>query len=147
MIAGTDIGLEFISDAAGGAREMRVTGESPKPEIFQRLDKFAVQAADLRAFAGEYTSPELDVTYTLTARGSGLVIRIPGRPDILLEPIFRDAVAGSLVGVVRFSRDEGGLVTGLTVNTIGVRGLRFDRIRDPARRERARVSGSTRKAS
>jgi hypothetical protein len=65
----------------------------------------------------------------LVARDSGLVLQIPGRNDIVLQPIFPDASAGGVVGVVKFSRDAGGAVTGFTVNSSGVRGLRFDRVK------------------
>lgn len=59
---------------------------------------------------------------------SRLVIQIPGRAAIPLQPVFEDAFAGSLVGVVKFSRDAGG-VRGFTVNGSGARGLSFDRVK------------------
>jgi hypothetical protein len=65
----------------------------------------------------------------LVARDSGLVLQIPGRNDIVLQPIFSDAFAGGVVGVVKFSRDAGGAVTGFTANSSGARGLRFDRMK------------------
>ncbi|MCR4342234.1 MAG: hypothetical protein NUW01_20345 [Gemmatimonadaceae bacterium] len=74
-------------------------------------------------------SPELATTYTLAARDSGLVIRIRGRAEIVLRPIFADAFQGSRVGVAKFLRDRRGAVAGFTVNTDGVRGLRFDRVK------------------
>jgi hypothetical protein len=83
----------------------------------------------LRAFAGEYTSAEVEGTYTLAARDSGLVIQIPGRADIALRPVVPDGFAGAIVGVVKFSREAGGAVTGFTVNASGARGLRFDRMK------------------
>ncbi len=72
---------------------------------------------------------EVEGTYTLAARDSGLVIQIPGRTDIALQPIFPDGFAGAIVGVVKFSRDAGGAVTGFTANSSGARGLRFDRVK------------------
>jgi hypothetical protein len=82
-----------------------------------------------RALAGEYTSREVEGTYTIAARESGLVIQTPGRSDIVLAPVFPDAFAGDIVGVVKFSRDARGVVTGFTVNASGARGMRFDRVK------------------
>ncbi len=98
--------------------------------MLQQLDAIAPSSAELRAFAGEYISLDLEVTYRLAARDSELVIQIPGRrKDIVLQPIFPDGFAGELVGVVKFARDARGAVTGFTVNTYGVRSLRFDRVK------------------
>jgi hypothetical protein len=130
VLPGTAIALEFAQAAAGRTQEIHVTGAGPKPIVMQQMTTpFAPSSADLRAFAGEYTSPELEVTYTLAARDSGLVIQIPGRVDIILRPIFPDAFHGAIVDVVEFSRDARGIVTGFTVDTSAVRGLRFDRMK------------------
>ncbi len=58
-----------------------------------------------------------------------MVFQIRGRAEIVLRPIFADAFQGSRVGIVKFTRDARGVVTGFTVNTGLVRGLRFDRVR------------------
>ena len=106
-----------------------MTGAGPKPIVSQLVTAFAPSSTELRAFRGEYTSAEVEGTYTLTARDSGLVIQIPGRSDIALQPIFPDAFAGRVVGVVKFSRDTHGAVTRFTANSSGVRGLSFDRVK------------------
>jgi hypothetical protein len=76
---------------------------------------------------GEYCSPELEGTYTVASRNAGLVIQIPGRADINLQPVFMDGFAGEIVGVVKFSRDSRRVVIGFTANSDGARGLHFDR--------------------
>jgi CubicO group peptidase (beta-lactamase class C family) len=129
VISGTTIRVEFVPAAGGRAQETRVTGTGLKPIVSQKLDPFAPPSAELRAFAGEYTSPELEVTYTLAARDSGLVVQMKGRSDGVLRPIFPDAFAGTGGSVLKFSRDARGIVTGFTLNSSGVRGLRFDRVK------------------
>jgi len=129
VIPGTAVVVEFVPAASGRAQEIHETGTGPKPVVSQKVDAFAPSSTELRAFAGEYTSPELEVTYTLAARDSGLVIQMPGRPDVVLQPIFPDAFAGAGVNVVKFLRDAGGVVTGFTANSRGARGLRFDRVK------------------
>jgi CubicO group peptidase (beta-lactamase class C family) len=129
VIVGTAVTVEFIPAAHGRPQEIHEIGSGPKPIVSQKVDAFAPSIAELRAFAGEYTSAEVEGMYTLAARDSGLVIQIPGRSDIALQPIFPDAFAGRVVGVVKFSRDAHRAVTGFTANSSGVRGLSFDRVK------------------
>ena len=122
--------LEFLPEARGQAQEIRVTdGEHPKPFLIQRVSPWAPAAADLPAFAGDYRSAELGVTYTVLAKASALRIQIPGRSSVIVQPVAVDTFAGDLVGVMKFSRGVHDRVTGFTVNTTGVRGLRFDRLK------------------
>ena len=84
---------------------------------------------DLRSFVGDYRSPEIDVTYSVAARGSSLVVQPSGMADIPLLPVSKDAFAGDIVGTVEFERDARGTVRGFTVNRYFARGVRFDRVR------------------
>jgi CubicO group peptidase (beta-lactamase class C family) len=133
VVLGTPVVVEFVPAKPGRPQEVRVTGDGPKPTVSQKPPAFAPSSKELRRFAGRYASPELDVTYTLAARGSGLVMQMPGRADVVLQPIFPDAFAGGVVNAVKFSRGAHGVVTGFTVNTNGVRRLRFDRAKRTAR--------------
>jgi len=130
VVSGTAIAVEFVPAAPGRPQELRVTGTGPKTVVSQQVtNSFAPSSTQLRAFRGEYISAEVEGTYTLAVRDSGLVIQIPGRTDIALQPILPDGFAGAIVGVVKFSRDGGGAVTGFTANSSGARGLRFDRVK------------------
>lgn len=130
--------LEFVPPVAGRAQELREGPVGQKPVVFQQVNAFAPSSTELRAFAGEYVSPEIETRYTLAARESDLVIQIRGRADIVLRPIFADAFHGTApplrIGLgrgellVKFKRDARGVVTGFTVNTIRVGDLRFNRI-------------------
>jgi len=91
VIAGTPIVAEFIPPAGSRPQEIRVTGAAPKPQVSQQVTgSFSPSPAELRAFAGDYSSAELDVTYIVAARDSGLVIRTPGRADTPIRPILPD---------------------------------------------------------
>src|SRR5262249_14230812 len=120
VVLGTPIAIEFVPAGNGRAPEIHVTGDGPKPVVSQKLEPFALSSKQLRAYAGEYGSPELEVTYTLAARGSGLVVQMPGRGDTVLRPIAQDVFAGGVLNVVKFSRDAHGVIMGFTVNTNGV---------------------------
>jgi hypothetical protein len=109
-------------------RELHVIGERPTTTVMPRLDPLTLSAAALQAFAGDFTSTELSTTYTLALRDERLMLQIPGRAAIALQPVFADGFAGSLVGVVKFTRDAQGRADGFTLNTNGARNLRFDRV-------------------
>jgi len=129
VVSGTPIVAEFVPAASGRPQEIRVTGAGPKPIVSQQVTtSFKLLDTELRQYQGEYTSAEVDGTYTLAARDAGLAIQIPGRSDIALQPIVRDTFAGAIVGVVKFSRGPGG-VAGFTANSSGARGLRFERVK------------------
>ena len=108
VVSGTPIAVEFVPAAPGQPAEIHVSGAGPKPTISQQVTtSFAPLNTELRAFDGEYSSAEVEGTYMLAARNAGLAMQIPGRADINLQPVFADAFAGEIVGLVKFSRDTG----------------------------------------
>jgi CubicO group peptidase (beta-lactamase class C family) len=128
VMAAVGVAVEFVPATAGRPQEIRVTGDGPKPYASQLVTETpAPSRAALDAFAGDYRSCELDTAYAIRARDAGLVIQIQGRADIDLKPLLPDTFTGNLVGMVTFSRDPRGVVTGFTINANDVRGLRFDR--------------------
>ena len=126
-IMGTAVVAEFVAATAGKPQELHVTGAGPKPSVSQLIAPFTPSDAELRAFEGTYTSEEVDGTYTIAAHDSGLVLRVPTRTDMELQPVFTDAFDSRMLGVVKFSRDARGRVTAFTATAPGVRGLRFNR--------------------
>jgi len=120
--------LEFVPADTGGTKEVHVLGPQPEPRVLQAVDPVTVSETDRRAFAGEYRSPELGVTYSLVANESGVTLRIPGRADIHLEPVSDGVFAGPVVGTVTFSRGARDAVTGFTLHSTGVRALPFQRV-------------------
>jgi CubicO group peptidase (beta-lactamase class C family) len=129
-IPGAPIVAEFVPPTDGRPRQIRVTGAGPKPFVSEQvIEGFAPTAAQLREYAGPYANADLDVTYNIVARAPGLVIQIPGRPEIPLKPVFPNAFYGSLVDLIKFSGAAGRQATAFTVNRTSVRNLRFERIR------------------
>ncbi|MND02443.1 hypothetical protein D3C83_218260 [compost metagenome] len=63
----------------------------------------------------------------MAVHDSHLVAKISGRADSILSPVFKDGFSG--LGIVKFSRNARGAITGFTFNRADVRGLRFDRVR------------------
>jgi CubicO group peptidase (beta-lactamase class C family) len=129
-IPGAPVVAEFLPPRAGRPRQIRVIGAGPKPFVSEQVvEGFTPTAAQLRNYAGRYANADLGVTYAVVARGSGLVVQIPGRPEIALQPVFPDAFYGSLVDLIKFSRGAGPQPAAFTINRTSVRNLRFERIR------------------
>ena len=86
-------------------------------------------AAQLRAYAGTYRSPELDSTYEIVVGDGALVARHWRNADATLTPAGDDAFRGDRpwLPTVRFIRDASGRVDGLRVTGSRVRNLWFAR--------------------
>ena len=115
----------FVPAQPGRAKGWRV-GDGKDAREWE-LVTFAPPAAEVRLYAGDYRSEELGVTYTLEPRDTNLVVKSKGRPEVTIAPFSRDVFAGDWVGIVRFSRDARGAITGLTINRDNARGVRFER--------------------
>jgi hypothetical protein len=99
-------------------------GQTPRP-IWQPAPP------QLRAFAGDYYSPELGVVYTVEMRGDTLVATHHRLADTRLQPIEPDAFrAGSRL--MRFERATDGTVTGFRLTGGRVRNVAFRRLDDGA---------------
>lgn len=110
---------------SAGIEELPVIGP---PLPYRRTERAAASAADLAALAGDYRSRELDVTYTLSVRGSQLVLTSLRAPEpILLVPGERDRFDMPF-GTIGIVRGPSGRASGLSVTTGRVRDLRFDRV-------------------
>ena len=120
--------LEFRSEPDGSAMVLRMfpAGLESTPHVLHRTRAVA-PPQDLSRFAGSYRSEELDVTYLVVANGAGLVMRPPGKPEMVLELLEPDQFIGSIAGLVKFSRDSRGQITGFTMSRRLARGVQFDR--------------------
>jgi CubicO group peptidase (beta-lactamase class C family) len=82
--------------------------------------------ADLTAFAGDYYSDELDVTYHLAVRGDSLTLAYRATPRRVLRPQGRDAFRTGPVALI-FQRDASGRPMSFEVEAGRVRHMRFVR--------------------
>jgi CubicO group peptidase (beta-lactamase class C family) len=122
--------LYFEFSSADGGRHLlcRTTSFAQAPATFERLDPFTPSSADLREYAGDYSSAELEVTYAVGPRGNGLSVRVPGRAGYVLEPCGRDLFQTSGGEAFRFERDSKGRIIQLTFMSNGVWALGFRRV-------------------
>jgi CubicO group peptidase (beta-lactamase class C family) len=98
------------------------------PPSGQYRATFRPDPADLRAYAGQYTSDEAETILTIALDGADLVVR--RRPDTVLrmQPIEKDVFAVPTLGTVTFRRAADGRVTALSVKLDRVWDRRFQRL-------------------
>ena len=98
--------------------------------VYLRTAPVAAASVKLADFAGHYASDEVQATYDISASADGLTWRIRDRPDYsaTLKPLYRDAFQGG-GATVRFVRDAGGNINGLTISVERARNVRFSRLR------------------
>ncbi len=106
----------------------RMTSAAPRAVPAQPLPAtFAVSAAELNEYVGDYWSDEAEVMFTaMVERGTLLLKRRPASV-IALTPIGNDAFRGAM-GTVTFRRDPAKQITGLSVSQERVFDLRFARV-------------------
>ncbi|HKI02349.1 MAG TPA: serine hydrolase domain-containing protein, partial [Thermoanaerobaculia bacterium] len=117
--------VSFPSADPGAPRRMQVAvAANGKPMIFEEVQPASPRPEDLVAYAGTYTSAELDTAWTLVVEDGRLSLRIKRRPAAALESAFTDAFA-SQAGLIRFQRDGEKKVTGFVVSAGRTRDLKF----------------------
>jgi len=84
--------------------------------------------ASRAAYAGTYRSPELGAQYRITVDGDRLRLeQAAWENPSTLQPVYQDGFR-SRVGLIRFTRDNRGKITGFVLWAGRVRHLRFDKV-------------------
>ena len=92
--------------------------------VFVRMPSFTPTAAELGAYAGIYRSDEIEPSFQIVAKNGNLALmRLKAAPSTL-DPLFLDTFS-SPAGVIRFTRDAQGRVTGFVLEAGRVRGMKF----------------------
>jgi hypothetical protein len=116
--------VAFPPAAPGRPRTLQVAAGGGKPLLFEEVQPASLEPADLAAYAGTYTSAELDTTWVLAVEGDRLTLRPKRGPAMPLEPSFTDAFQGP-AGMLRFQRDGKKKITGFVVGAGRARNLGF----------------------
>src|SRR5262249_61566723 len=115
----------------GGAIGLTAGGGAGGAGRWEPIPPWTPSGADLGAFAGRYSSDELDTVWRLSAEDGRLFIRHRGLPEAPLQPTVTDVF--SLEGMtLRFVRGPSRAVTGFTLDDGRVLGIAFER--EPAGR-------------
>ena len=116
-----------------GSRAVRVDVEGSPVQELSRVSETKPSVAALRALAGSYYSPELDVTWTFVVRDGALVLERHRSKPTPLSPVFGNTFQAEGFALA-FRRDSriGQLL--LEITTERVRRLQFTRLTGRARR-------------
>jgi CubicO group peptidase (beta-lactamase class C family) len=119
--------ITFDGEGASPSRRVRFANANGTREEFERVEPAKPDAAALAAYAGTYSSDEVEVTLTMAIENGALVVT--RRPDTKgpLTASYADAF-DSPVGFVRFRRDAAGKVVGLSLGNSRAWDVRFARV-------------------
>jgi CubicO group peptidase (beta-lactamase class C family) len=113
----------------------RVTRETADGDIleYRRTPVWQPTSRDLMSFAGEFKSEEAMASYRVTIKNNAVIIAPEDRlgEELILHPIFADSFEfadDNVAGVLHFSRDSKGKVSGFEMSDPRVRALGFHRI-------------------
>jgi len=98
-----------------------------RAERLEKKEEFQPDAKALASFAGNYYSPELDVTYRLVVKDGKMQLDRPKLRTHSVEPTFADAFYARFLGFLRFERDRTGRPAALRLTSERFRHIRFER--------------------
>jgi len=95
--------------------------------VFTPFNRLQLTSAELTAYAGEYFSPELDITYSLTLNDEKLWFSLEDEGPQELTAMFGETFENPDYGAFTFTRNSAGQVEGYKLQSGRVRNLAFTR--------------------
>jgi hypothetical protein len=118
---------EMVFDAAGNSVEVRVPGQPPL--VYERVTRPKIAPQQLRGYAGDYRSSELDASYRFVIKEGELAFEFGDHPAIAVAATGHDRFRALSPGVeFLFHRDPSGLVDAFHLNAGRLRGVAFERL-------------------
>jgi hypothetical protein len=119
------IEVDFDSPVGPGQAQGAVYHQNGATIPMKRIELPRLSAEQLKAYEGKFYSPELDVTYEVSVRDSGLRVHFAGG-EVNLDPLGKDLFA-SAGGTATFTCG-GGACTGFSMDDGRALSLRFTRV-------------------
>ena len=120
-----DARLEFLRNDNGDIHQL-VLYQGGQEMAAPRIEVVPPDPDNLPGYAGDYYSEELDVTYVITHEDGELRLKVGWDPRGEIEMSQADVGLGS-VGTLTFDRNDGGEITGFSLDAGRVRGIEFTR--------------------
>ncbi|MEX1129998.1 MAG: serine hydrolase domain-containing protein [Vicinamibacterales bacterium] len=120
MTAGPRTRVSF-EEQAGGAVHLKPGGSAP---VFVRMDPYTPSADQVAEFAGTYRSDEMDAVFRMTVKDGALRLERSKLQPAPLEPMITDTFR-TQAGLVQFTRDGAGRVTGFVLQGNRVKHVKF----------------------
>lgn len=116
----------YLGDRLGAAAAQEPRPASPPAE------RWTPAEAELRQYAGEYRTDELDTSWRVALEDGALVARHFRAGQVRLMPVAKDRfTAPGLGGELTFQRDGRGRLTGFVSNSVRIRNFLFRRVPGP----------------
>jgi hypothetical protein len=108
---------------------MKVTASQDEETFFtgSKIEELHLSDAALAAYAGTYSSTELNATYKLSVENGNLMLGINWNSPLKLNPLVRDEFESGGVGTLVFQRGADGRISGLSVFAGRARNVTFQR--------------------
>jgi CubicO group peptidase (beta-lactamase class C family) len=120
MTAGPRTRVSF-QEQPGGAVHLKPGDSAP---VFVRMDPFTPSAEQIAEYAGTYRSDEMDAVFRMTVTDGALRLERSKLRPAPLEPMITDTFR-TQAGLVQFTRDGGGRVTGFVLQGNRVKHVKF----------------------
>jgi CubicO group peptidase (beta-lactamase class C family) len=105
------------SEVRFAADGVHLTNAHHPEALYVRVATAAPSAAQLAAYAGEYTSDEAMATYTIAVDRDQLVASVRPSRTIKLTPTYEDGFLSARGDLLRFTRDADGKIEGFDVKS------------------------------
>ena len=116
--------LHFVGGSGDKPARIEQSWDGGTPDVYELVAAVNPSPEQLREYAGEYVSDEVDPVYRLTVEGEKLtLLRLKQKPDSL-QPATQDVFTGRL-GTLRFTRDSSHRVSGFVLDAGRIQGFRF----------------------
>jgi CubicO group peptidase (beta-lactamase class C family) len=122
-----DISLEFERQGSRSSRKIYVQIEDGQVDILEKVDLVSFDDDQTAEYAGDYTSNELKVKWTVLLEDGGLILCRKQLPRETLKPISRDLFKDAHASF-EFIRNAQNQVTGFNLRAGWVRKLHFSKL-------------------
>ena len=118
--------VTFDSTDSGNALRLTLMLDGNPPIIYEAVKSVSPTAQQLSEYAGAYYSDEIDSTYRVAVHEGKLTLLRKKSPPLVLQPTFADAFSSdSLLGTIRFTRDQQQRLTGFIADGGRVKKFKF----------------------
>ncbi len=116
-------GGRYTFSQVGGQTKFRLQSAGMRDRVYQKVSKVVVSPAALGEYTGKFYSKDLEVSFVVSVKDSGLVVKPPRIKPVEMGAFGRDMFTGPFL--MEFVRDRKGVVTGFLLSTGRSRGLVF----------------------
>lgn len=126
FIEGIDLKIVFNKTSDDKVNQFTLY-QGGKTTIARRMKPFDSKSIDLKAFTGNYYSPELQTSYTLSLKGDTLIANHIRHEPAVLSPVEKDIFSTEVwfMSKIDFTRNEKSEITGFKASSGRVKNVRF----------------------